>query len=61
MGEHYFKDSMGGWKIRIVWIVWEGGKLGTRTDSGFQIHSTDFGIPAKNQNICLVSCGGNLK
>ena len=54
MGEHYFKDSMGGWKIRIVWIVWEGGKLGTRTDSGFQIHSTDFGIPVKDQNICLV-------
>ena len=55
MGEDYFNVYISTFvKEEQLWIVWEGGKLGTRTDSSFQIHSTDVRIPVKDQNICLV-------
>ena len=28
-------------------IVWEGDKLGMKTDAGFQTHSTEFGVPVR--------------
>ena len=30
-----------------LWIVWEGDKLGMKTDTGFPIHPTEFGVPVR--------------